>query len=57
MTDYPTRGGTYIRDPETGALTLLEDPAEAEAQPDPAPVQPDPSPASDPPRAKPKGGK
>ncbi len=45
MPDLPTTGGTYIRDPETGALTRVPDDAPAS----PEPPTPDPKPS--------KGGK
>lgn len=45
MTDLPTEGGSYIRDPKTGALTR---------QPDDAPAEPE-APAT--PVPKTKGGK
>lgn len=45
MTDLPTEGGTYIRDPKTGQLTRI---------PDEAPTEPE-APAE--PETKPKGGK
>ena len=49
MTELPTEGGSYVRDPETGALTRLSDdpPAAPEAE---APDQPIPD-------SKRKGGK
>ncbi len=52
MTDLPSEGGSYIRDPKTGELVR---------QPDEAPAQPDPDAAPDPATATPeptrKGGK
>lgn len=41
MTDLPTEGGSYIRDPKTGALTRVPDEAPAEPEA-PAPVTPEP---------------
>lgn len=47
MTDQPAAGGSYIRDPETGALA-----------PEPAPVPTAPeAPAPETPEPKRKGGK
>lgn len=47
MTDLPNEGGTYLRDPVTGALTR---------QPDEAPAEPE-APTASTSEPKPKGGK
>lgn len=50
MTEFPTEGGSYIRDPETGALVR---------QPEGTPPEPAPAPAPEatPTEPKRKGGK
>ena len=49
MTELPTEGGSYIRDPETGALTR---------QPDDSPPEPEAEASEQPtPDTKRKGGK
>ena len=44
MTEYPTEGGSYLRDPDTGALIRQPDtpPAPALAAQNPAPDTPEP---------------
>lgn len=49
MTEHPTEGGSYIRDPETGALARIPDDSPAEPEAD-APDQTIPD-------SKRKGGK
>lgn len=42
MNELPTEGGSYIRDPGTGALVRQPDGAPPAATPEPAPATPEP---------------